>query len=269
MLRDKFGNEVLLKQGSLRVMGLSPAISEMLLALLPDSCIAAVTPHCNYPPERVKGKQVIQVMPLDFEAIVKMRPGLVLTEEGITSEADFQRLRALSVPVLMFSYRKISDITEAMDSIRVWTGAGENAARICDSLRNRLNAMEAAAATIRENSRPSILALTWTSPIFAYGAETWMSEKMWLAGGKNALQKKLDKPYPMLEREQVLALNPDIIFGGSFGKMDSTFFTLYPELKKIKAYKNKKIFPLNDDLASRPGPRFEEGIIEISDFIKK
>ena len=269
ILRDKFGNEAFIKQGSPRVMGLSPAISEMLFALLPDSCIAGITPHCNFPPDRVKGKPVIQVMPLDFEAIVKIQPGLVLTEEGITSEADIQRLKALAIPVLVFSYRKISDITDAMDSIRVWTGAGENAARICDSLRNRLKAMEMTAGYIRENSRPSMLALTWTSPIFAYGSETWMSEKMWLAGGKNALQEKLDKPYPLLEREQVLALDPDIIFGGSFGKMDSTFFTLYPELKRIKAYKNKKIYSLNDDLASRPGPRFEEGIKEISTCINR
>lgn len=133
-------------------------------------------------------------MPLDFEAMVKLKPDLVLTEEGITSEADFHRLKELHIPVLMFSYRKIRDITDAMDSIRVWTGAGKRATLVCDSLRNRLKELENQAAAISTAERPRILALTWTNPIFAYGAETWMSEKMWLAGGKNALEKKLEKP---------------------------------------------------------------------------
>ena len=248
-------------------MGLSPAITEMLFALLPDSNIAAVTTHCNFPLEGVKQKPVIQVMPLDFESILKIRPSLVLTEEGITSASDFHRLRELGIPVLLFSYRKISDITDAMDSIRSWTNAGEKAAHVCDSLRKQLNELQQKSAEKPEAGRPGLLALTWTDPIFAYGAETWMSEKMWLAGGKNALQKKLGKPYPQLEREQVLALNPDVIFGGSFEKMDSSFFRIYPELKRLKAYKTRKIFPLNDDLASRPGPRFLEGIKEISDCI--
>ena len=269
ILRDQSGNTALVKKGPLRVMALSPAISEMLFALLPDSSIAAVTPHCNFPPDRIKGKQVVNVMPLDFEAIVKLKPDLVLTEEGITSVADFHRLKDLNIPVLMFSYRKIRDITDAMDSIRVWTEAGEKAVLVCDSLRNLLDKLEKKSSAISAGEMPRMLALTWTNPIFAYGAETWMSEKMWLAGGKNALDQKLEKAYPMLEREQVLALDPDIIFGGSFGKMDSTFFSIYPELKRIKAYKNKKIYPLNDDLASRPGPRFGAGIMEISDFIKR
>ena len=100
-------------------------------------------------------------------------------------------------------------------------------------------------------------------PIFAYGFETWMTDKIHLAGGKNVLSEKLDKPYPALQRETILKLNPDILFGGTFEKMDTSFFRMYPELKNISAYKTKMVFELNDDLASRPGPRFMLGIREI------
>lgn len=269
LIRDKLGNEAILRQDTMRVMGLSPAITEMLFALLPDSCIAAVTPHCNFPPNKVKGKRIVSVMPLDFESILQIRPSLVLTEEGITSEADLQRMKELSIPVLMFSYRNLRDITDAMDSIRVWTEAGMQAKMVCDSLRNQIRDFENNAALKPAKDRKSILALTWTDPIFAYGAETWMSEKIRLAGGKNALRQRLNKPYPQLSREQVLALNPDVLFGGNFDNMDSSFFRLYPELKRIKAYKSRRIFSLNDDLASRPGPRFAEGIREIEAFINR
>jgi iron complex transport system substrate-binding protein len=175
----------------------------------------------------------------------------------------------MSIPVVVFSYRKVADILNTMDSIRVWTGAGLEAKAMCDSLRAKLDSLELASARLPKEKRPRMLSITWFDPVFAYGAETWMSDKMRLAGGQNVLAEKLEKPYPLLGREYILKLDPDLIFGGSFGKMDSSFFALYPELRRLKAYKNKKIFPLDDNLASRPGPRFLDGIYELSSHLRK
>jgi len=269
IIKDATSYETILPQKIRRVMGLSPALTEILFSLLPDSSIIAVTPHCDFPNEKVNAKQVIGVMPLDIEAILKIKPDLIFTEEGMTSIEDIMRLRKMSIPVVVFSYRKVADILNTMDSIRVWTGAGLEAKAMCDSLRAKLDSLELASARLPKEKRPQMLSITWFDPVFAYGAETWMSDKMRLAGGQNVLAEKLEKPYPLLGREYILKLDPDLIFGGSFGKMDSSFFALYPELRRLKAYKNKKIFPLDDNLASRPGPRFLDGIYELSSHLRK
>ena len=267
-IRDAAGFPVEIKSGSLRAMALSPALTEMLFALLPDSAVIAVTPHCNYPPQNTKNKPVVSVMPLDLEKIISLRPDLIFTEEGITSASDLARMRELKIPVVSFSYRKVGDVLAAMDSICRWTGAGPEAAQLCDSLRSELMDMEKGVQHIPASARKTMLALTWTDPVFAYGAETWMSDKMRLAGGKNVLDNPLGKLYPQLEREQLLKLNPDVLFGGNFEKMDSTFFRMYPELREMKAYQNRQIFELDDDLASRPGPRFLDGIREMKRLIR-
>jgi len=267
-ITDPLGNKAIVKSGPLRVMGLSPAMTEMLFALLPDSAIIGLTPHCNFPSEKVKKKPAVSVMPLDFEKLLSLHPDLIFTEEGITSEGDLHRLRELGLQVVAFRYRRVADVLAAMDSIRIWTNAGQQATTFCDSLRKELQVLEEAIRSKPANLRPKILAITWTNPIFAYGYDTWMSDKMRLAGGENVLRKSLGKPYPVLEREDVLQLNPDLLFGGSFEKLDKDFFRLYPELKQITAYRNKQIFELNDDLASRPGPRFLEGIREMASFLK-
>jgi iron complex transport system substrate-binding protein len=132
-----------------------------------------------------------------------------------------------------------------------------------DSLYAELRFLEKRASESIKQNRPKILAITWTDPVFAYGYNTCMTDKMRLAGGINGLEEKLDKPYPQLSREYILKINPDVIFGGDFEKMEASFFKLYPELKLTIAYRNKWVFELNDDLASRPGPRFLEGIREI------
>ena len=269
IIKDATSYETTLPQKIRKVMGLSPALTEILFSLLPDSSIIAVTPHCDFPVKKVKSKQVIGVMPLDIEAILKVRPDLIFTEEGMTSIEDIMRIRKMGIPVVVFSYRKVADILNTMDSIRIWTGAGLEAKALCDSLRTKLDSLEFTSSKLSDVKRPRMLALTWFDPIFAYGAETWMSDKMRLAGGQNVLLEKLEKPYPLLGREYILKLDPDIIFGGSFGKMDSSFFSLYPELRRLKAYKNKQIFRLDDNLASRPGPRFLDGIYELSGHLKK
>ena len=49
--------------------------------------------------------------------------------------------------------------------------------------------------------------------------------------------------------------------------MEATFFNLYPELRQVKAYREKKIFAVDDDLMTRPGPRVVASIRELKGLI--
>jgi iron complex transport system substrate-binding protein len=260
---DGLNRTVTVPKKPLKILGLSPAMTEILFSIVPENNIVGVTHTCNYPLEAVSRKKRINTYPLDIEAIIAINPDIIFSEEGITSLADIAQIEKTGIPIYIFKYRKTRDILNAMDSIFSWCPSKENAKSLLDSLHQNLENLENISGKIKIENRPSMLAITWIDPIFAYGADTWMSDKMWLAGGKNSLQEVLDKPYPTLQREAVLKLNPDIVFGGSFEKLDSTLFRIYPELKNINAYKNKKIFELNDDFASRPGPRFLEGINDL------
>jgi iron complex transport system substrate-binding protein len=111
------------------------------------------------------------------------------------------------------------------------------------------------------------LAITWTDPIYVYGRNTLFTDKLEWIGAENALTQTFAQPYPALTREYILKLNPDIIIGGSFEKMETTFFNLYPELRQVKAYREKKIFAVDDDLMARPGPRVVDSIRELNDLI--
>ena len=266
---DGLGRQVHFRSNPTRILGLSPAITEMLFALVPDSHIVGVASRSTYPADLIAGKPVVEIYPLNIESVLALKPQIIFTEEGMTTAADAAQLEKLGIPVYHFRYRKVADILAAMDSLHAWLPQKAGAEKLLDSLRQGLSEYEAYSANIPTKSKPKMLAITWVDPIFAYGFETWMTDKMRLAGGQNALNQALDKPYPTLQRETVLKLNPDILFGGSFEKMDTSFFRLYPELKNIKAYKTQKVFELNDDLVSRPSPRFLEGIGEVRKLLIK
>jgi iron complex transport system substrate-binding protein len=96
-----------------------------------------------------------------------------------------------------------------------------------------------------------------------YGQNTLFTDKIRVAGGQNAVTEKFVQPYPALTREYILKLNPDVLIGGSFGKLDSTFFKNYPELKRIRAYQTRRVYGITGNLMERPGPRVVESVREL------
>jgi iron complex transport system substrate-binding protein len=265
---DGLGRKVTIPANPQRILGLSSALTESLFFILPENNICGVSMICNFPENKVKTKPRINTYPLDLESIIALKPDLIFSEEGMTSAADAAQLEKAGFPLYIFKYRKTADIISAMDSIYNWCPKRKDVSALIDSLRSCLFALEKQYKNVNTTqvSKPRMLAITWLDPIFAYGADTWMSDKMRLAGGINCLDQILDKPYPTLQRETIMKLNPDVLFGGTFEKLDTTFFKMYPELKNISAYKNRKVFELNDDLASRPSPRFLEAIKDLEKF---
>ena len=139
------------------------------------------------------------------------------------------------------------------------------ARNLTDSLQTELNAIQ---NEVKTHELKRALVIINTDPIYVYGRNTLMTDKLEKAGGANAIQEIFPQQSPQLTREYVLQLNPGYIFGISRPQNDA-FFRLYPELKKVDAYKNNRIFVLNDDLASRPSPRVVESIWEIRNYLQK
>jgi iron complex transport system substrate-binding protein len=158
----------------------------------------------------------------------------------------------------------VEDVLNGIETVGRITGDAGRAKRLADSLRTIKN-------TIRDEMvalpKPSVLGIIWQDPIYAYGRNTVFTDKLVTAGAVNAIDTVFEAESPALTREYVLKINPDIIIGGGFEKMDTTFFRQYPELRKINAYRNRRIYRLTDDLMSRPGPRVIESILELKNVI--
>ncbi|SDX96672.1 ABC transporter substrate-binding protein [Hymenobacter psychrophilus] len=262
-LRDDLGRTLTVPAHPRRIMALAASMTEMLYAVADTATIVARTQVCDYPAAALR-KPVINSYPLDLERLVALKPDVVFTTTGITSEADAQRLQELGIPVYYQQYDKVEDIFRGLTDLGRILGRVPQARHLVDSLRAELRAVE---SLPKPSPASTVLAITWTDPIYVYGQNTLFTDKIRLAGGQNAVLEKFTQPYPALTREYILQLNPDIVLGGSFGKLDSTFFRLYPELKRIQAYQTRRIYDPTDDLMSRPGPRVVESVKELRGLI--
>ncbi|QHT68731.1 ABC transporter substrate-binding protein [Rhodocytophaga rosea] len=263
VLIDDLKREVVLSRKPQKVMALAPSMTEMLFFVCDTSQIVAVTQNCNYP-EAVKTKPIVNNYPMDFEGLLKVKPDLVFTIEGMTPQSDAERMKQMGIPVYYQKYATVDDVLDGLADIAKIMDREELSRSKIDSLRNLKNTVIAQTQFL---PKPSVLAITWQDPIYAYGKNTILTNKLQLAGAINAIDTVFDNPYPALSREYILKINPDIILGGTFNEMDSSFFKLYPELKKIKAYQNKRIYKVTDDLNSRPSPRVIEAVIELKKYI--
>jgi iron complex transport system substrate-binding protein len=264
-ITDDLDRELQIPAQPKRILALAPSMTEMLFAVCPDSVIVGRTQNCNYP-EAAKKKPVVNNFPLDLEGLLALRPDLIFTEEGITSMETAEKIQTLGIPVYFQKYRKVEDVFRGLNDIGRIMRRETEATQLTDSLKAELNAIEKEA----KSKKPMrALVLISSDPIYVYGRNTLMTDKLLKAGGDNALQEVFSQISPALTREYVLKLNPDVIFGQNREQMERTFFKLYPELKQVNAYRNQRLYQLNDDLASRPSPRIVESVREIKKYLNQ
>jgi iron complex transport system substrate-binding protein len=264
-VRDGLGRTVMVPAHPRRVLALAPSMTEILFAVADTATIIARTPPDNYP-AAVYRKPVVNSYPLDIEKLVLLKPDVVFTIEGITSVDDAQRLQQLGIPVYYQRYRRVEDVFKGIDEVGRILGREVQAKSLTDSLRREVQTLAAAKLA---GPRPSVLAITWLDPIYSYGQNTLFTDEIHLAGGQNAVTETFPQPYPALTREYILKLNPDVLLGGSFEKLDSTFFKNYPELRRIKAYQSHNVFAITGNLMERPGPRVVESVRELQGLVKQ
>ncbi len=239
-------------------------MTEMLFAVADTATIVGRTQNCDYPAAALT-KPVVNNYPMDYEKLLSLKPEVVFATEGIISMEVAAQVQKMGIPIYFQAYDSVTDILHGIRNLGFLLNRREKGQAVADSLQTRLNQL---AADSTRGTKPRVLAITWKDPIYVYGRNTLFTDKLRYAGGQNAVTDVFAQPYPALTREYILKMNPDVIIGGSFDQMEKTFFSLYPELRRIKAYQQKRIYDVTDDLMSRPSPRVVEGIAELKAVLR-
>lgn len=266
VLHDDLGRELKLPKKPERVFALASSMTEMLFAVLDTGSIVARTPNCDYPAAALQ-KPVVNNYPVDYEQVLALKPDLIFTVEGITPLEVAERLQELGVPVYYQKYESVESIFTGLEDIGRIMGRAPQAKLLTDSLRQEVTQLKKRHQQNKNQQR--VLAITWVDPIYVYGQNTILTDKLRILGAENAVKELFEQPYPALTREYILKLNPDVLLGGTKEELEGKFFNQYPELRKIKAYQNNQLYKPTDDLMSRPSPRVVASLQELEGFLYK
>lgn len=210
-----------------------------------------VTTYCDYPPAVSSIPRVGGMTNPNIESILSLQPDLVVVSmEGNTRE-DFTTMTALGARVFVTNPRTLSGISRSLEQLGELTGHRADARRLVDSMSVRTARVRAHA------SRGSLRTLLLVSlqPLIAAGGKTFLNELLEASGAYN-IAATATGTYPAYSREAVLAENPDVIILTADLTADVAGLTaLFPEWANLAAVRNGRVYRINADIVSRPGPR--------------
>lgn len=248
--------------GYTRLVSLAPSITETLYALGLGDRVEGVTRYCDYPPEAKERPRVGGFLDPNYEAIVGLEPDLVLL---LTIHAEAKnRLAALGIDTLVVDHRTLDGILASFQAIGDACGIADTARELVADLEARIHRVRAKTAGL---DRPRVLVSSArelgkgrVESVYAAGKGQWYDDLIEYAGGENAFQDTLVQ-FPQISAEGLLRLDPDVIIELA-PELASASYTAedvraeWDGLADMTAVKTGRIYVLDGDYVSIPGPRF-------------
>jgi len=230
-----------------RIVSLSPAMTEILFSLGAQDKIAGVTTFCNFPEQAKEIRKVGDFSNPSLERIIGLKPHLVIV--NLPEQARIKReLEKLNLEIFVSSPRSLSDIYLEIISLGAKLGLTGKADSLVAYMRSNL--IEHTAPERRNKVYVEIS----PKPIITIGGATFLNELISRAGGTNIFED-LDKDYPVVNQEAVIARNPDIII-----VLHPQSITRRTGWQDVSAIINHRVYAdLNQDHLMRPGPRLVQG----------
>lgn len=260
--RGALDREVCVTDPAERVVSLSPGATELLFSAGAGNQVKAVSAWSDYPQEATKLPQVGDSNRLDLEAILTLKPDLVVAWVDGNSAAQLERLEVLGIPVFWLEPRTFQDIARAVEHLARLTGH-ENAGSI------RASEFLAGIAELRDRYRDAlpvrVFYQVWHQPLMTINDEELIGRAIQLCGGDNVFGH-LPRLVPRLSAEAVLEANPDAIVTGGEDRRWLEQWQRYPELKAVVS---DNLFLVSPSLIQRPTLRMLAGAEELCQVLEQ
>jgi iron complex transport system substrate-binding protein len=260
---------VTLQQRPEKIVSLSATATEMLFAIGAGQQVTAVDDQSNYPSEAPKSE--LSGFTPNAEAIAAKSPDLVVISNDINKIVD--QLTKLKIPVLLASAAKTLDDSYAqLTDLGKLTGHPDEAADVVQRMKDDIDKLvkdlpqRSAKLTYFHELGPELYTAT---------SKTFIGSIYSLAGLENVADPAdangAAGGYPQMSQEAIVKANPDFVFLSDTKCCKQTPETVKarPGWSAITAVRTGQIVPLDDDIASRWGPRVVDLLREIAGAVAK
>jgi iron complex transport system substrate-binding protein len=192
----------------------------------------------------------------DPEQALALDPDLVLMS-GRQSE-QVEQFRSLGMTV--FYLEEAADLDGVLSTVTLLglvTGEEDGAATLVADMRERIDAVTLAIADVEGGPR---VFFELTSDLYTVAPNTFVGDLLARAKAANVAEGA-ESPFPQLTAEAIVEADPEVVLlaDGEFGE-DLGTVCARPGWDAVTACTSERVFAVDGDLTSRPGPRIVEGL---------
>jgi iron complex transport system substrate-binding protein len=241
-----------------RIVCLSPDLTDMLYGIGAFHRVVGVSDYDTYPPEVAKLPHLGPLHSPNLETLTALHPDLVIIN---SAQAVFveDKLKQLGLRIMKASNRTLEEVYSSMLAIGHATGNDAEAVRLAAATRESVDRVARRTARL---PRPRVVLIVDRTPgtlrdLYTATEGSFLSELVEIAGGHLVVQPAKGG-YAKLSKEDLLALNPDIILDfiqGPKSRFAGDPLEAWREMPELKAVRTRRVHEVNDDFVPHASQR--------------
>ncbi len=254
-VRDDYGHALRLPRPAQRIVSLAPHLTELLFAAGAGAQVVGASEHSDYPPSAKRLPRVASATQVDLEAVLALEPDLVVAWPQAATRRAIDRLEALGLPTYRSEPRTLEEVPATIERFGTLTGNRAAARQAAQAFRR-----EATALADRYSTRAAVQVFyqVWSRPMITVNGAHLISRVINLCGGRNVFAE-LPLLAPEIDREAVLATDPEVIIASGAGDQRPAWLDDWRDFPQLRAVRNDQLYAMPADLLQRHTPRILEG----------
>jgi iron complex transport system substrate-binding protein len=255
---DELGRRVRVPVPLKRIVTLAPNLTEIVYAVGAGDKLVGNTTYCDYPEQAKRVAKVSDTLHPNIEQIVALHPQLIFVSTASQLEAFTRQLDEQGIAVYITDPRDLEGVFRSINAMGELLDQHERAEQLVQDLRSRVSHVERIVAS----SKPVRVFMQFSDkPLYTAGRDAFVTDMIRRAGGVS-VTAEVPGAWPRLSDETALASRPEAIImaaDNSTGRQE-----VAEALRKSPAAVKGRVYAINGDFLSRPGPRLVEGIEQIA-----
>jgi iron complex transport system substrate-binding protein len=269
VVTDDLGRSLMIPVKITRAVSLAPNLTENIFAVGAGDRLVGVTTFCNYPEAAKSIAKVGDTMSPNMETIVALKPDVVFVSTASQIETFAKTLSDNGIAVYVTNPNSLADVTKNLKKLGEIFETEEATRRLLKTLLDRemkicgqfvtCSSVDLGGPLVK--MVPVFVQIS-KEPLFTIGSGSFLNDLISEAGGRSVTEQ-VESAYPKLSKETASALNPDVIIlsDSEDNREPNEVF------KNSPAVKNGRVYKINADILSRPGPRLVDALEQIARFL--
>ena len=256
---DDLEVEVCLDQPAKRIATLSPGATELAFAAGAGDKVVAVVNYSDYPEAALKLPLVGNHTRIDLEALLALKPDLVITWRTGNPPAQMEMLRALGLPMFAIEPRTFEGVSKAIEQLSTLAGTEQEGFAEAERFRKGIAKI---AEQYRDAEPVPVFYQVWQTPLMTINDDHLIGKVVQLCGGVNVFGD-MPRLVPRISAEVVLEADPHAIITGSVEGIEDNQLDRWKSYTGMTAVAKNNLFFVPASPISRPTPRLLEASRDI------